>query len=261
MRPLLRKRFGEGGLVVAILLTACSSTTTELPPQSVLMIGNSYSSSNDLQGMILELAASEGKNLTTELIAVGGWSLGDHANSTETMNMIDAEEWDYVVLQEQSVIPSLADYREEFMLPAARVLDQAIAETGAETLLFMTWARETGMADVGFATYAAMQDQITIGYRALGDELGAQVLPAGVAWQRAIGRDPGLDLWQPDGSHPTAAGTYLAACVIFASIYQESPVGASYRAGLSRNDARALQEVAESVVLDSWSFWDFPAES
>ena len=261
MKLRLRKGAAVVGLVLAILLTACSSATTDPTPLSLLMIGNSYSSTNDLPGMIVELATSEGKTLTTELIAVGGWSLGDHANSTETMNMIEAKSWDYVVLQEQSVIPSLADSREDFMFPAARVLDQAIAETGAETLLFMTWARETGMADVGFATYAAMQDQVTIGYRSLGDELGARVLPAGVGWQRAIGKDPGLDLWQPDGSHPTVAGTYLAACVIYASIYQESPAGASYRAGLSRSDARVLQEVAESVVLDSWSFWDFPAES
>ena len=244
-------------LGVLLIAGACSPSPTEEPPISLLMIGNSYTSANDLPGMVTELAATEGKTMSIELIAEGGWSLGDHANSTETMSLIESGSWDYVVLQEQSVIPSLPDYREDYMFPAARVLAEATSSAGAEPLLFMTWGRENGMADVGFSTYAAMQDQLTIAYRTLAEELGAQVLPAGVAWQRAVGRDPSLDLWQSDGSHPTMAGTYLVACVMYAAIYEETPVGVSYRAGLPRAKARALQEIAAEVVLDSWSFWDF----
>lgn len=131
-----------------------------------------------------------------------------------------------------------------------------ISSAGADTLLYLTWGRENGMSDIGFSTYAAMQDQITLAYRALAEELGAQVVPAGVAWQRVAGRDTGIDLWQSDGSHPTVAGTYLVACVTYAAIFEETPVGISYRAGLSRGDARTLQEAAAEVVLESWSFWD-----
>lgn len=251
------KKLKRAALIVAAVaaLGACSQKVSDAPPLSVLLIGNSYSSSNDLPGMLTELAASEGKTLTAELVAEGGWSLGDHANSTATMGLIESLSWDYVILQEQSVIPSLTDYREKYMYPAARVLDEATSSAGAETLLFMTWGRENGMTDVGFSSYAAMQDQLTIAYRGLGEELGARILPAGVAWQRAIGKDADLNLWQLDGSHPTVAGSYLVACVMYASIYQESPVGASYRAGLPRGEARTLQEVAETVVLNSWSFW------
>jgi hypothetical protein len=76
-----------------------------------------------------------------------------------------------------------------------------------------------------------------------------------VAWQRVIGIDGDLDLWQQDGSHPTVAGSYLAACANYALIYQESPGGISHRAGLSRGEARTLQDVAEAVVLDARSVW------
>jgi hypothetical protein len=244
-------------LGVALIVGACSPSPAETPPVSLLMIGNSYTSANDLPGMATELAGVEGKTLSIEFIAEGGWSLGDHANSTGTMSSIESGSWDYVMLQEQSVIPSLPDYREDYMFPAARALDEAISRAGAETLLYMTWGRENGMTEVGFTTYAAMQDQLTIAYQTLGEDLGVQVLPAGVAWQRVIGRDASLDLWQSDGSHPTIAGTYLVACVMYASIFEESPVGVSYRAGLPPAAARVLQEIAAEVVLDSWSFWDF----
>jgi hypothetical protein len=241
--------------VAALVAVACSAEVSDEPPISVLLVGNSYTFSNELPDMLEDLAAAEGRMLTAELVAEGGWSLGDHANSTRTMSLIESEGWDYVVLQEQSVIPSLADYRQRYMYPAARALDEAITATGAETLLFMTWGRENGMLEEGFPSFAAMQDQLTIAYRELGEELEARVLPVGVAWQRAAGKDADLDLWQPDGSHPTVAGSYLAACVMYASIYQESPTGASYRAGLARSEGRILQEIAKTVVLDSWSLW------
>jgi hypothetical protein len=259
----MKRRFKAGSaaahlvLVTVLALAACSPTPPEGAPVSVLLIGNSYSSANDLPSMLTELAAAGGRTLSTELAAEGGWSLADHANSKTTTDAIEFGSWDFVVLQEQSVIPSLREYREEFMFPAARALGVAISSTGAETLLYMTWGRKSGMADIGFAAYTPMQDQITLAYRALGEALGVRVIPAGVAWQRVAGRETGVDLWQSDGSHPTVAGTYLVACVMYASIFEDSPVGISYRAGLSRPEARSLQETAAEVVLESWSFWDF----
>jgi len=47
-------------------------------------------------------------------------------------------------------------------------------------------------------------------------------------------------------------GTYLAACVVFASLYNESPVGNSYTyfGEISAEDAAFLQQVAQDVVAD-----------
>lgn len=53
-----------------------------------------------------------------------------------------------------------------------------------------------------------------------------------------------IDLWQDDGSHPTVAGTYLAACVFYGVIFGESPRGLSYHDGLTSNEAAYLQSVA-----------------
>jgi hypothetical protein len=97
--------------------------------------------------MLSELAASEGRTLTTGLAAEGGRSLGEHANSAATTSLLESANWDYVILQEESVIPSLADHRDKYMCATARVLDAAITAGGAETLLFMTCGRENGMAD------------------------------------------------------------------------------------------------------------------
>jgi lysophospholipase L1-like esterase len=90
-----------------------------------------------------------------------------------------------------------------------------------------------------------MRAAITEGYRALGAELGVAVAPAGQAWQTMLRQDPTIALWQDDGSHPSRAGTYLAACVLYARIFNASPVGISDTEGLSGDVARTLQVVAD----------------
>ena len=107
-------------LVAGLVAAACSSPSVQGLPVSVLMIGNSYSSANNLPAVLANVAEAEGRELSVELVAEGGWSLGDHANSAGTMASIETGSWDFVVLQEQSVIPSFADYREKYMFPAAR---------------------------------------------------------------------------------------------------------------------------------------------
>jgi hypothetical protein len=56
--------------------------------------------------------------------------------------------------------------------------------------------------------------------------------------------DPAIALWQDDGSHPSAAGTYLAACVLYTRIFGATPVGISASEGLSPDIARILQVAA-----------------
>jgi hypothetical protein len=57
--------------------------------------------------------------------------------------------------------------------------------------------------------------------------------------------NPTIVLWQADGSHPSPAGTYLAACVLYARIFDASPVGVADTGGLSPDVAQALQVAAE----------------
>jgi hypothetical protein len=76
------------------------------------------------------------------------------------------------------------------------------------------------------------------------------VIPAGLAFAKAIARRPELELYQPDKRHPTLAGTYLAACTTYAAIQRRSPVGIKYTAGLDPELATFLQSVAADTVRD-----------
>src|SRR5262245_46977759 len=155
--------------------------------------------------------------------APGGWSLLDHLSSPGTAALIGGSRWDYVVLQEQSEIPAVEQFRQAEMYPAVRKLATMARAAGATPLLFLTWAHQTGWPQNGLPDYASMQAAIDDGYRAIAAELHIGMAPVGPAWLQLIAHEASPDLWQGDGSHPTGKGTYLAASVFYAAIFGKSP--------------------------------------
>ena len=214
--------------------------------QRVLFVGNSYTYENDLPAVFRHLARAGGHAVVTGMEANGGETLEGHVTSTETPAAITAG-WQLVVLQEQSEIPAVASVRQQVMYPAVRTLVAQVRAAGGSPVLLETWAHLDGWSDYRL-DYAAMQAGISAGYREIGVELRIPVAPAGDAWEREKAQDSSVELWQADGSHPTVAGTYLAACVLFAEVFDASPVGSSSTEGLPEAVARELQQVAWSTV-------------
>lgn len=243
-------------LLLLLLFSACGGASTADcgragagRPQNVLFVGNSYTFVNNLPGTFAKLACSGGHLVRAEMIAYGGWTLADHVRSKETQRVLSNTRWDVVVLQEQSLIPALEGKRMDLMVPASRLLVGRIRAAGAKPVFFMTWGYRKGMPGEGLGDYAEMQAKLADGYRAVARDVGAEVAPVGLAWQAALNRNPALDLWDRDGSHPTPAGTYLAACVFYAVIFGQSPVGIGYNGGLRDAMARTLQAFAAETVF------------
>ena len=202
-------------------------------PLKVLFIGNSFTARNDLPGLIAKLAAARGKSLEHHLISAGGASLRTHWNAGEARKAIEKGHYDRVVLQEQSTLPVKNAKR---MHENVRLFDEVIKAAGSTTVLYMTWARLNAPES---------QQAITDAYTGVGRELGVTVVPVGLAWQDFLRRHARPVLHDKDQSHPTLAGSYLAGCVFFAVLFQESPVGVDAGvAGLSGEDLAVLQEAA-----------------
>lgn len=230
------------------LATSTQPSPAAAEPLQVLFIGNSYTYVNHLPQLFSDLSAAGGHAVVTATAAQGGWTLAQHAESAETLNLLKSHPWDRVILQEQSVIPAIADRRTQRSIPAATTLATAIRAAGGQPLLFMTWGRQQGLPEAGFADYATMQQALATGYEDIARQIQAPVAPVGLAWEHALAADPSLDLWNSDGSHPSLAGSYLAACVFYRVIHQASPVGLTYPEPLSTETATLLQQVAEQTV-------------
>lgn len=241
-------------LIFLLVMSSCSPATNcgnarDASCTKVLFIGNSYTFVNDLPNTFAKLAKSGNHKVEVGMAARSGWTLLDHLKSTDTLDTLNSRKWNFVVLQEQSQIPSVEQARVQEMYPAARELVQRIKKVGATPLFFVTWAHRGGWSEQGMNDYGTMQAQINNGYATIAQELNAPLAPIGTAWARAMQGHPKLSLWQEDGIHPSEQGTYLVACVFYATIFKESPIGLKYRAGLSRAIAKTLQTVASQTVL------------
>jgi hypothetical protein len=219
----------------------------------VLFVGNSYTFQNDLPARVAAVAVSDsgGPALEVESIAVGGARLLDHLATPATVAAIRDGGWTHVVLQGQSVEP-LYD-RAGFAAAAAGLAAEVVA-AGAEALFYETWARQVG-SDVyaeswSGGTPAAMQAGLRDAYAAVAAAAGGRMVPVGDAWERALAEHPTIGLFDSDGSHPSPAGTYLAACVFHAVLSGRRPSAVDGAPpGLAPADAAELRTVAEATVF------------
>jgi hypothetical protein len=240
-------------IALLVFLSACSSVSSAkewCPVVSaqdgndtklrVLFIGNSYVYVNNLDVVLRNMASSRqsGAKLYTERIAEGGATLQEHCSNPRTAARITDGKWDFVVLQEQSVMP-VADPNTFYRY--ATKLDAVIRKSGAKTAFFMTWARRGR---------PQMTDYLDDSYTHIGRDLGAIVAPVGLAWAMSLNTDASVSLYMEDGSHPNERGTYLTACVLYATLTGRSPVGLSNGglASITAAQATYLQNIAWSAV-------------
>ena len=221
----------------------------------VLFVGNSYVFFNDLPKIFADIAGYKGYEVETSTATGPGWTLAKHASSLETLSKINSKRWDYVIIQEQSTLPVMKDQCGDRMLPAASKLVSAINKKGATPILFMTWGRRDGLKENGFKDFSSMQNELSVCYLRVAKTLKVAVAPIGDTWLNAKNGAPLLDFWNPDNSHPNLTGSYLAACVLYAVIFQDSPEGIGDHLNLGKTKAGYLQKIAAETVLNDLKRW------
>lgn len=230
--------------------------------RKALFLGNSYTYVNNLPGLVAQLAEGAGDTLIYDSNTPGGYTLLEHSSNATSISKIEADDWDFVILQDQSQLPTIPFYRENWTYPGGRALDSIIGENCSRPMFFMTWGRRDGgiqciggECSADFTDFEHMQDTLEAAYMRIANELEVCCAPVGVAWKNALAIDSTWSFWSGDGSHPSSEGSYLAACVFYAMIFRSSPMSNSFHSSLSSDDAEFLQWIADSTVFVSSAEW------
>lgn len=230
----------------------------------VLFIGNSYTYTNDLPNMFRLLALSLGDTVETGMSAPGGYTFQQHTTNTTTQAAIAQGDWDFVVLQEQSQLPSFSPAQVAAeVYPFATQLVQQIQQANpcTETIFLMTWGRENGDASncasyPPVCTYSGMQQRLYESYVAMAEQNSAWCAPVGAVWRAYRDAQPTAALYT-DGSHPNVLGTYIAANTLVSTIFRHATVDATYAPGaLSNEQITEVRTLASEVVADSAATWN-----
>ena len=215
----------------------------------VLFVGNSLTYANEMPAIVAALAdASGAERLAFESLAFPNVSLEDQWQRGDARRAIAARRWDFVVLQQG---PSALDESRRLLLDYVRRFAGEIRASGAKPALYMVWPAESRARDF---------DRVIESYRLAAEEVGGVLLPVGRAWREAWKLDPAVPLYAEDRFHPSVEGSYLAALVIYRTLFQRSPLGLPEklklrsarldRVELPKERARLLQTAASNAVPD-----------
>ncbi len=249
-------------LLCAFLLVFESSIKAQVT-RKVLFLGNSYTGVNNLPQLVHDVALSVGDTLVFDSNTPGGYQLINHSQDVTSQAKIMNGGWDYVVLQGQSQEPIVLS--NQFISGASFLANQIKQYNSCAVIMpYMTWGRKNGDANncPSFpivCTYQGMDTTLRDRYLNLTASIHGEVSPVSVVWNYLIQNYPNINLYQSDESHPSAEGSYAAACCFYAMLFKKDPTLITFNFGLNVTDASIIKSAAKMQVFDNLQLWDFKA--
>ncbi len=242
----------HSALLLLALGLACSISpaVTASQPQligegtRVLFIGNSYTYSADVPGIVQAMAeAAGGTKLAVATVAGPDRALADHWSEGTSRREIAKGGWQWVVLQQG---PSSTTMNRDSLRLLTGFFAAEISRAGGRTALFSAWPAHDRRVDFPRAIES---------YTLAAADVNGTLLPVAQAWKQAWDADENIGLYV-DGLHPSSAGAYLAGLVIYARLLGQTPKGLPsmlrLRSGavlsISQEMATALQALAAALV-------------
>jgi hypothetical protein len=256
-RALLRLA-GAACLLVCVSLSAQTAPKKNqhgAAPEAILWVGNSFFYyNNSMHNHFGRLVTSANARVRSTSVTISGAGLDWHdmgsllrADGLGRYSFVGdndirfnkpGRQYDTAIMMDCSQCPVHPQLQSVFH-ETAKKYAQLLVKAEVRPVLFMSWAYK----DKPEMT-ATLAEQYTLA----GNASDMLVIPAGPAFANAIAKRPALELYEADKRHPSLAGTYLAACTVYATLYGKSPVGLSYNAGLAPELATYLQTTAWETV-------------
>ena len=214
---------------------------------TVLFIGNSLTYSNDLPATFAAIAALDGRRIEVAMAAEPNLALIDHlTGQSSALEVLQSRKWDFVVLQQG---PTTTAIGRDSLIIWTRMFEEHIRRRGARPALFMSWTPRTRLERT---------DSARNSFYSAAHAVNGIFLPVGEAWRAALALDPSLPLYDGDQFHPSPLGSYLAALVIYATLFDRDPrtlppvaLHGSRRLQVPESTVRLLQRAAYEASLRS----------
>lgn len=264
MNKSMKNHFLKSTKLVFILTLALCTLSAFSQEKRVLFIGNSYTAVNNLPNIFQEVVESTGDTVFCKQNSPGGYRFQDHVYNSTTNRLLREGNWGYVVLQEQSQLPSFPIQQvQQEVFPYARALDSLINHFNGpcvETVFYMTWGRKNGDQQncpvwPPVCTYEGMDSLLNLRYMMMGYDNNAIVSPVGAVWKYIRTKHPEIELYSSDGSHPSPEGSYAAACTFYSTIFRKDPANITYNFSLDEYTANKIKNAVKNVVYFNQQRW------
>ena len=179
----------------------------------ILFIGNSYTYFNDMPALFHAECEKKGAFADVKSVTAGGYMLSQFLSDEDeygrrVKQLLNDEKFDYVVMQEQSVLPATD---KAAFLKSVSELTALIRKNGAKPVLYQTWGRAEGCETLDRLgmTHDGHHEALKRAYEEAAKENGAILVYAGDRFDEAYKK--GEQVFDPDGSHPSLPGSQIIA--------------------------------------------------
>ncbi len=221
----------------------------------VLFVGNSFTFYHDMPQMFHQLALAAGKDVNVDEFVQGGQTLQGFWNDPKhgALDRVKSKPWDYVVLEGWTdPAADMRDWGTKFQEELLKVNPKAIV------LMYMV--NPAGP----FPDDASLSDQQRHFVAIAQAHPNTILVPVEWAWKLGFKDDPKNEKWlAQDNWHPGPRRSYIAAVSIFATIYQQSPLGLAHKfsypaeGDFTPDDANYLQNLAWTALRSHSTFTGF----
>ena len=220
----------------------------------VLAIGNSFTYYCGSPVMLKEIAWHEGHYIDISAALKGGWTMAKHLSLPTTNDMVAEGDYDYMHLQDQSLIPAKVGrdpkgMHQQIRDMAAMATKVRTTSPGCKAIVECTWAywkNDFG----GFKSLEDFDKNGKKGAKILAKAVeDAVVSPISEAFRIVRDERHDINLYHTDKHHQSVYGSYLKSCVNYLVLYGK-PFGSSPAdCNLDPQVTAYLRSVAERVVL------------
>ncbi len=224
---------------------------------NILFIGNSYTYFSDLPALFANLCRANGQDVRVDSVTCGGRKLYENLNefcsdlnphddyAKKIAELLDEVEYDVLFLQEHSCHPLLNP-----QLFLAGVVGLSTVIGAWRTVLYATWGRADGsdtLSHFGW-TRESMTEGLYDAYCQAAQIAHAEVSPVGLCFAAIVDKYPEIDLYDPDKSHPSYAGSCVAALSHYKTVFGEMPSDLS-ALKLDSEVAAKLAGIVDGIVI------------
>lgn len=190
----------------------------------VLFIGNSFTYYNNMPRLVEAISRRPGHHpIQTHMVATGGASLEDNWADSVVQHALRLRRWDWVIVNDQSTFTEtylvngqsrVSGWAE--LAPNAAHFDSAARAVGARFAIIMHWPDKSAPArDADALAYA---------FTTVARRLHATLIPIEPVWLSVRHSAPTIELYDADKHHPSAAGSFLLASVVYSTLTND-PAG------------------------------------
>lgn len=188
------------------------TTPTVIGPRgdvNLIFVGNSLTAVNDVPALVVELGRMDGRNISAETYAPGGFSLEDHWNNGNPQVALQRREFDFFIGQQG---PSSLPESLELLKQYAKLYAEECESRNVKFALYMVWPEKVR---------SAYHDAVISNYTEAATATDAILCPAGLAWKEAWAENPNIPLYGGDQFHPSMTGSVLAALTIYGALFDK----------------------------------------